>query len=49
MNQKLEFSYIELLSKLHDDVDEDMIPAAEKTMIVELIQSLEKLLWKYSY
>ena len=45
MDQKQEFSYVDLLSKLHNDVDKDMIPTAEKA----IIRSLEKLLWKYSY
>lgn len=49
MDHKQELSYIELLSKLYDDVEKDMIPAVEKARVIEVIKLLEKLLWKYSY
>ena len=44
-----EMSYVDLLSKLHQDVESDIIPDKEKEEILSLIYKLEEELWKYSY
>ena len=44
-----ELSYIDLLVKLNNDVENDIIPEKEKKEILNLISQLELKLWKYSY
>jgi hypothetical protein len=44
-----EMSYIDLLYKLKYDVQSDSIPKIEKANIIEIIEELESILWKYSY
>lgn len=44
-----EASYIDLLYQLKTDVQSDKIPSVEKANIIEIIEELESLLWKYSY
>jgi hypothetical protein len=44
-----EISYIDLLYKLKSDVQSDNIPKIEKGNILEIIEELETILWKYSY
>ena len=44
-----ELSYIDLLVKLNNDVESDIIPEKEKKEILNLISQLELKLWKYSY
>ena len=44
-----EMSYIDLLYKLKSDVNSDNIPKVEKENIIEIIEELESILWKYSY
>lgn len=45
----MEFSYIDLLNKLADDIKSDCIPADDKEEILETIGSLFDMLWPYSY
>lgn len=42
-------SYIDLLYQLKTDVQSDTIPPIEKENIIEIIEELESILWKYSY
>ena len=42
-------SYIDLLYQLKSDVKSDNIPSIEKANIIEIIEELESILWKYSY
>ena len=44
-----EMSYIDILYKLKYDVKSDSIPKVEKENIIEIIEELESILWKYSY
>ena len=44
-----EMSYIDILYKLKYDVKYDNIPKVEKENILEIIEELESILWKYSY
>jgi hypothetical protein len=44
-----EMSYVDLLNKLHEDVNSDVIPSKEKAEIFLLIAQLKEKLWKYSY
>lgn len=44
-----EMSYIDILYKLKSDVNSDSIPKVEKANIIEIIEELESILWKYSY
>lgn len=46
---KEEMSYVDLLYKLKSDVQSDNIPKVEKGNIIEIIEELEGILWKYSY
>ena len=41
-------SYVDLLIKLRNDVESDIIPKHEKAKILAYIERLEALLWKYS-
>lgn len=41
-------SYVEILIKLHDDVEKDTIPEKDKCKIMQLIHELQDKLWKYS-
>ena len=43
-----ELSYVDLLTKLKQDVESDVIPSEEKQTIMELIEDLFDKLWKYS-
>lgn len=45
---KTEQSYLDLLTKLKEDVKSDIIPMEEKAEILQSIYRLEVLLWKYS-
>ena len=47
--QEKEYSYIELLMRIKEDVNEDIIPKSEKEEIMRLIERLQFKLWKYSY
>lgn len=47
--KQTEMSYIDLLYQLKSDVESDNIPKVEKGNIVEIIEELESILWKYSY
>lgn len=44
-----EASYVDLLYQLKSDVQSDNIPKIEKENIIEIIEELESILWKYSY
>lgn len=44
-----EMSYIDLLYELKSNVQSDNIPKVEKENIIEIIEELESVLWKYSY
>jgi hypothetical protein len=44
-----EKSYVDLLSKLKADVKSDVIPNGERESILQTIELLEAMLWKYSY
>ena len=44
-----EQSYIDLLYELKSNVQSDNIPKVEKGNIIEIIEELESILWKYSY
>ena len=46
---KEEMSYIDLLYQLKADIQSDNIPYVEKENIIEIIEELESILWKYSY
>ena len=46
---KEEQSYIDLLYELKSSVQSDNIPKVEKENIIEIIEELESILWKYSY
>lgn len=41
-------SYVDLLCRLHAQVETDNIPAHEKREIMRQIEKLEQMLWKYS-
>lgn len=43
-----ELTYLDLLTKLKEDVKSDIISAEEKAEILRVIYSLESMLWKYS-
>ena len=44
-----EMTYVDLLSKLHNDVESDVcMPKQEKEAILKLIFQLEEKLWNYS-
>ena len=43
-----ESSYIDLLTELHTKIEADIIPENEKEDILQYIERLEELLWKYS-
>ena len=45
----MELSYIDLLNKLINDVQSDIIPEDNKKEILETIYALQDLLWQYSY
>lgn len=44
----MELSYLDLLTKLKEDVKSDNIPVEEKAEILKTIYSLQIMLWKYS-
>ena len=44
----MELSYLDLLIKLKEDVQSDIMPEEEKSEILKAIHSLEMMLWKYS-
>lgn len=44
----MELSYLDLILKLRDDVESDCIQVHDKEEILETINSLYDLLWKYS-
>lgn len=44
-----ETSYVDLLYKLKTDVESDAIPPIEQANIIEIIEELESMLWKYSH
>lgn len=44
----MELTYVDLLTKLKEDVKYDNIPEEEKSEILKVIYSLEIMLWKYS-
>ena len=46
---KEEMSYIDLLYELKSSVQSDNIPKVEKENIIEIIEELESILWKYSH
>ena len=48
-DRPVELSYVDLLTGLHNDVENDIIPESEKADILNLIYQLEEKLWKYSY
>ncbi len=45
----MELSYVDLLRKLHSDVNTDVIPPKEKQKILALIEELQDILWLYSH
>ena len=47
--KQTEMSYIDLTYQLKSDVQSDNIPKVEKENIIETIEELESILWKYSY
>ena len=44
-----EKSYLEMLEDLRAEVEEDPIPNSDKKKIIANIESLQKLLYRYSY
>lgn len=44
-----EMSYIDVLYQFKSDVQSDNIPSVERGNIIEIIEELESILWKYSY
>ena len=46
--EQYEMSYVDILTKLHDDIEADIIPKSEKEEIMQLIYMLQEKLWKYS-
>lgn len=44
----MEMTYVDLLKKLEEDVESDVIPFKEKSKILHLIRQLQTFLWKYS-
>lgn len=45
---KVEKTYIDMMTELHDAVESDIIPEDDKEEILDLIYELEELLEKYS-
>lgn len=43
-----EMSYVDLLSKLQHDIEQDTIPTKEKKLALNLIAKLQDMLWQYS-
>ena len=46
--EQYEMSYVDILIKLHDNIEADIIPQYEKEEIMQLIYTLQEKLWKYS-
>lgn len=44
----MEKSYLDLLNTLYEMIETDSIPENEKEEIVETVNSLHDMLWKYS-
>lgn len=44
----MEQSYIDLITKLAEDIKTDCIPTADRLKIEGHINALKELLWKYS-
>lgn len=49
MMYNIEISYVDMLRKLHSDVNTDAIPPKKKQKILALIEELKDILWLYSY
>ena len=43
-----ELSYVDILIKLRNDVNSDIMSEKDKSEIISLISQLENKLWKYS-
>ena len=45
----MELSYVDLLTLLSESIATDKITCNEESEILEHIEALERLLWRYSY
>lgn len=44
----MERTYLDILNELYEMLETDIIPKHEKEEIIETVNSLQDMLWKYS-
>ena len=48
MNENQERTYVDIISELYKNIESDIIPQEEKTIILNHLDIVAERLWKYS-